>query len=82
MFCVIHLHSCTVSSLTTAVIQEDDDMGENPYLAGFEWDPTESWTTLVVHQKKTPGTNDGAPSGGSKKRGKKGQKEEVDPLLI
>ena len=57
-------------------------MGENPYLAGFEWDKDESWTTLVVHQKKTPGTNDGAPSGGSKKKGKKGQKEEVDPLLI
>jgi len=62
--------------------KEDDDMGENPYLAGFEWNKEESWTSFIVHQKKTPGTNDGAPSGGSKKKGKKGQKEEVDPLLI
>ena len=71
-----------MSSLTTAVVQEDDDMGENPYLAGFEWDPTECYTRFIVHQKKTAGTNDGAPTGGSKKKGKKGQKEEVDPLLI
>ena len=82
MFCVIRLRSHVVSSLTTVVIQEDDDMGDSPYLAGFEWDPTECYTRFVVHQKKTAGSNDGAPSGGSKKKGKKGQKEEVDPLLI
>lgn len=57
-------------------------MGENPYLAGFEWDREECYTRFIVHQKKTPGTNDGAPSGGSKKKGKKDKKEEVDPLLI
>lgn len=57
-------------------------MGDSPYLAGFEWDKEESWTRFIVHQKKTAGTTDGAPSGGSKKKGKKGQKEEVDPLLI
>jgi len=45
-------------------------------------DKEESWTSFIVHQKKTPGTDGGAPSGGSKKKGKKGQKEVVDPLLI
>jgi hypothetical protein len=32
-------------------IQADDEL-ENPILAGFEWDKEESWTRLVVHQKK------------------------------
>lgn len=44
----------------------DDELGENPYLAGFEWDPEESWTRLVVHQKKA-----GAPATSSKKSKKK-----------
>jgi hypothetical protein len=57
-------------------------MGENPYLAGFEWDKEECYTRFIVHQKKTPGNNDGLPSGGSKKKGKKDKKEEADPLLI
>ena len=35
-------------------------------LAGFEWDKEESWTRLIVHQKK-----EGAPSGGGKKKSKK-----------
>ncbi|KAL9607197.1 MAG: hypothetical protein Q9167_007863 [Letrouitia subvulpina] len=42
-----------------------DDELENPILAGFEWDKEESWTRLIVHQKK-----EGAPSG-SKKKNKK-----------
>jgi len=42
-----------------------DDELENPILAGFEWDKEESWTRLVVHQKK-----EGAPT--SKKSKKKG----------
>ncbi|THW12870.1 hypothetical protein D6D23_09991 [Aureobasidium pullulans] len=62
--------------------KEDDDMGENPYLAGFEWDKEECYTRFIVHQKKTAGTNDGAPSSGGKKKGKKDKKEEADPLLI
>ncbi|GAM41275.1 hypothetical protein TCE0_042f14285 [Talaromyces pinophilus] len=44
----------------------DDELGENPYLAGFEWDPEESWTRLIVHQKKA-----GAPATQSKKSKKK-----------
>ncbi|KAI4164680.1 MAG: hypothetical protein LQ342_001654 [Letrouitia transgressa] len=42
-----------------------DDELENPILAGFEWDKEESWTRLIVHQKK-----EGAPSS-SKKKNKK-----------
>ena len=49
--------------------QADDEL-ELPVLAGFEWDKEESWTRLVVHQKK-----EGAPSGG-KKKGKKGKDDE------
>ncbi|KAI9828838.1 MAG: hypothetical protein M1826_005942 [Phylliscum demangeonii] len=41
-----------------------DDELENPILAGFEWDKEESWTRLIVHQKK-----EGAPA--SKKKSKK-----------
>jgi len=29
-----------------------DDELENPILAGFEWDPEESYTRFIVHQKK------------------------------
>lgn len=43
-------------------IQADDEL-ELPVLAGFEWDKEESWTRLIVHQKK-----EGAPSGGGKKK--------------
>ncbi|KAL8859435.1 MAG: hypothetical protein Q9178_004113 [Gyalolechia marmorata] len=44
-----------------------DDELELPILAGFEWDKEESWTRLIVHQKK-----EGAPSsGGGKKKDKK-----------
>jgi len=43
-----------------------DDELEFPVLAGFEWDPEESWTRLVVHCKK-----EGAPQ--PKKKAKKGQ---------
>jgi hypothetical protein len=48
--------------------QEDDEL-ELPVLAGFEWDPEESWTRLIVHQKK-----EGAPA--PKKKGKKGEVDE------
>ncbi|KAL8838059.1 MAG: hypothetical protein Q9170_002295 [Blastenia crenularia] len=45
-----------------------DDELELPVLAGFEWDKEESWTRLIVHQKK-----EGAPSssGSGKKKNKK-----------
>jgi len=49
-------------------IQADDEL-ENPILAGFEWDKEESWTRLIVHQKK-----EGAPVG--KKKNKKGGDDE------
>lgn len=42
-----------------------DDELELPVLAGFEWDKEESWTRLVVHQKK-----EGAASSSKKKKNK------------
>lgn len=47
--------------------QADDEL-DNPYLAGFEWDKDESWTKLIVHLQKEPGT---AMVGGKKKKSKK-----------
>ncbi|KAL8676866.1 MAG: hypothetical protein Q9186_006653 [Xanthomendoza sp. 1 TL-2023] len=48
-------------------VDRADDELELPVLAGFEWDKEESWTRLVVHQKK-----EGAPSSsGGKKKDKK-----------
>lgn len=49
-------------------MQEDDEL-ENPFLAGFEWDKEESWTRLVVHQKK----DGGAPSSKKSKKNKGGE---------
>jgi len=40
-----------------------DDELELPILAGFEWDPTESYTRFIVHQKK-----EGAPQPSKKKK--------------
>ena len=57
-------------TLTTLNIQADDEM-ELPVLAGFEWDKEESWTRLIVHQKK-----EGQASNVGKKKGKKGKDEE------
>lgn len=48
-----------------------DDELENPVLAGFEWDKSESWTRLIVHCKK-----EGAPP--PSKKSKKKSKEEGD----
>ncbi|KAL2047918.1 hypothetical protein ABVK25_011249 [Lepraria finkii] len=45
-----------------------DDELELPILAGFEWDKEESWTRLIVHQKK-----EGQAPSSSKKKGKKGK---------
>jgi len=42
----------------------DDELTE-PYLAGFEWDKTESWTRLKVHLQA-----DGGASSSSKKKKK------------
>ena len=50
--------------------QADDEL-DLPVLAGFEWDKEESWTRLVVHQKKE---GQAAPSG-KKKKNKGGDDE-------
>jgi len=47
-----------------------DDELDNPILAGFEWDKEESWTRLIVHQKK-----EGQASSSSKKK-KKGNADD------
>lgn len=48
-------------------------MGENPYLAGFEWDREECYTKFIVHQKRT-GEEKSVSSG--KKKNKKDKIEE------
>jgi hypothetical protein len=40
-----------VTAANVGFSKADDEL-ENPILAGFEWDPEESWTRLIVHQKK------------------------------
>ena len=57
-------------SVTDDLSWQADDELELPVLAGFEWDKEESWTRLIVHQKK-----EGAPSGG-KKKNKKGKDDD------
>lgn len=53
----------------------DDEMGENPYLAGFEWDRDECYTRFIVHQKKTSGET--TVGGSGKKKGKKDKNAEA-----
>ncbi|KAL2872208.1 uncharacterized protein BJX67DRAFT_377036 [Aspergillus lucknowensis] len=48
----------------------DDEM-DMPYLAGFEWDKEESWTSLIVHQTKN------GPKPVTSKKSKKKDKEEA-----
>jgi len=50
-----------------------DDELDLPVLAGFEWDKEESWTRLIVHQKK-----EGAPTSSKKKKGKGGDAVEEE----
>ena len=54
--------------------KDDDELGENPYLAGFEWDREECYTKFIVHQKKTG--EEKTSSGGGKKKNKKDKIEE------
>jgi hypothetical protein len=52
-------------------LQADDEF-EKPYLAGFEWDPSECYTRFVVHQSVQPTSSmSGGGGGGKKKKGKK-----------
>lgn len=57
-------------TLTILTVQADDEL-ELPVLAGFEWDKEESWTRLIVHQKK-----EGQASNLGKKKGKKGKEDD------
>ena len=52
-------------------VQKDDEL-ENPILAGFEWDKEESWTRLIVHQKKH---GEASNTSSKKKKGKKGEED-------
>jgi hypothetical protein len=49
-----------------------DDEFEKPYLAGFEWDPSECYTRFVVHQASQPTSSmsGGGGGGGKKKKNK------------
>ncbi|KAL9124085.1 MAG: hypothetical protein Q9217_006549 [Psora testacea] len=64
-----NLKGVTIKDALDAIYKQfkkkQDDELELPILAGFEWDKEESWTRLIVHQKK----EGQAPS---KKKGKKG----------
>ncbi|KAL2000843.1 hypothetical protein VTN02DRAFT_2557 [Thermoascus thermophilus] len=65
-----NLKGVTIKDALDAIYKQfkkkaDDEMGDKPILAGFEWDKEESWTSLIVHQKK-----EGAPQ--PKKSKKKG----------
>jgi len=42
-----------------------------PYLAGFEWDPEESWTEFIVHLRKDAGTTNANLGSGKSKNKKK-----------
>lgn len=53
--------------------QADDEMGDKPVLAGFEWDREECYTRFIVHQKK-----EGAAPTPSKKSKKKDKGEEAE----
>lgn len=59
-----------IAMLMSLIAQADDEL-ELPVLAGFEWDKDESWTRLIVHQKK-----EGQVSNVGKKKGKKGKDED------
>jgi len=52
--------------------KKQDDELELPYLAGFEWDKDESWTSFIVHQKK-----EGGVSHSSGKKAKKAAAKEA-----
>lgn len=56
--------------LTESNCQADDEL-DLPVLAGFEWDKEESWTRLIVHQKK-----EGAPSSSKKKKNKNAEDDD------
>jgi hypothetical protein len=57
--------------MANSLSQQDDEF-EKPYLAGFEWDPSECYTRFIVHQSAQPTSSmSGGGSGGKKKKNKK-----------
>lgn len=65
-------HSVQLPSARSDPNFQADDELESPYLAGFEWDKDESWTRLIVHQKK-----ENTAQQPSSKKAKKKAKEEA-----
>jgi hypothetical protein len=55
--------------------KRQDDEFDKPYLAGFEWDPSEDYTRFVVHQTNTP-TSFASNNTSSKKKKKAAAAEE------
>ncbi|KAH8724897.1 hypothetical protein GQ44DRAFT_772634 [Phaeosphaeriaceae sp. PMI808] len=58
--------------------KRSDDELDKPYLAGFEWDPSESYTRFVVHLQSQPATSGGGFSSGGKKKKNKNTIPEED----
>ena len=71
-----NLKGVTIKDAMDAIYKQfkkkQDDELELPYLAGFEWDKEESWTKLIVHQKK-----EGAPPVSKKSKKKEKAAEEA-----
>ncbi|QKX56468.1 uncharacterized protein TRUGW13939_03573 [Talaromyces rugulosus] len=66
-----NLKGVTIKDALDAIYKQykkkaDDELDGKPILAGFEWDPEEFWTKLIVHQKK-----ESAPQPTGKKSKKK-----------
>jgi hypothetical protein len=66
-----NLKGVTIKDALDAIYKQfkkkaDDEIGDSPFLAGFEWDPEECYTRFIVHQKKEGGP---APSKKKKKGG-------------
>jgi hypothetical protein len=73
MFSICPLSTC--SPYDSADVQQQDDEFDKPYLAGFEWDPSEDYTRFVVHQTNTP-TSFASNNTSSKKKKKAAAAEE------
>jgi len=67
-----NLKGVTVKDALDAIHKQfkkrEDDEFDQPYLAGFEWDPEECYTRFIVHQASQPTTSGFGGSGGKKKK--------------
>ena len=68
-------HCPHVVPVDSADLDQQDDEFDKPYLAGFEWDPSEDYTRFVVHQTNTP-TSFASNNTSSKKKKKAAAAEE------